>query len=83
MWRNWQTRQIQVLVGVKSLGGSTPLIRIGNQPRKGLILFVSANAWDSGSPGRAVLCRYPTERPMSMTPKVIQRHDSIIFQERT
>ena len=28
MWRNWQTRQIQVLVGVKSLGGSTPLIRI-------------------------------------------------------
>lgn len=28
MWRNWQTRKIQVLVGVKSLGGSTPLIRI-------------------------------------------------------
>jgi hypothetical protein len=32
MWRNWQTRQIQVLVGVKSLGGSTPLIRIQSTP---------------------------------------------------
>jgi hypothetical protein len=28
MWRNWQTRKIQVLVGVKSRGGSIPLIRI-------------------------------------------------------
>ena len=27
MWRNWQTRKIQVLVGVKSRGGSSPLIR--------------------------------------------------------
>ena len=28
LWRNWQTRQVQVLVGVKSHGGSTPLSRI-------------------------------------------------------
>ena len=24
-WRNWQTRQLEVLVGVKSRGGSSPL----------------------------------------------------------
>lgn len=28
LWRNWQTRQIQVLVGVKSREGSTPFSRI-------------------------------------------------------
>lgn len=27
-WRNWQTRQLEVLVGVKSLGGSSPLLGI-------------------------------------------------------
>ena len=27
-WRNWQTRQLEVLVGVKSRGGSSPLSRI-------------------------------------------------------
>lgn len=28
MWRNWQTRKIQVLVGITPRGGSIPLIRI-------------------------------------------------------
>jgi hypothetical protein len=27
-WRNWQTRQLEVLVGVKSRGGSSPLLGI-------------------------------------------------------
>ena len=27
-WRNWQTRQIKDLVGVKSRGGSSPLLGI-------------------------------------------------------
>ena len=31
MWRNWQTRQAQDLVGVKSHGGSSPLIRTATQ----------------------------------------------------
>jgi hypothetical protein len=28
MWRNWQTRRLQVPVGLIARGGSTPLIRI-------------------------------------------------------
>ncbi len=36
MWRNWQTRKIQVLVGVKSRGGSIPLIRIQARRMSGL-----------------------------------------------
>ncbi len=33
-WRNWQTRQLEVLVGVKSLGGSSPLLGIGGCGRR-------------------------------------------------
>ncbi len=32
-WRNWQTRQLEVLVGVKSRGGSSPLL--GMRLKKG------------------------------------------------
>ena len=41
-WRNWQTRQLEVLVGVKSRGGSSPLSRIYGQP--GLAIRVALQA---------------------------------------
>ena len=31
-WRNWQTRQLEVLVGVISRGGSSPLLGIEAKP---------------------------------------------------
>ena len=36
-WRNWQTRSVEVAVGVKSREGSTPFGRIQNSPGQSLV----------------------------------------------
>ncbi len=46
-WRNWQTRQLEVLVGVKSRGGSSPLSRI--EPNTGLFTFLGMHSIIAGT----------------------------------
>ncbi len=81
-WRNWQTRQLEVLVGVKSRGGSSPLSRIFRWP--GLILRAAPEALFGGHGHDHILrsmsrwasrafmacrlscCFLPVPRPMSI-----------------
>ena len=55
MWRNWQTRKIQVLVGVKSRGGSSPLIRTLKPRFAGFFPALFDEASDIGSRHRSIL----------------------------
>ena len=55
MWRNWQTRKIQVLVGVKSRGGSSPLIRTFKPRFAGLFSCPDGRTRDIGCRCRRIL----------------------------
>ena len=49
-WRNWQTRQVEGLVGVKSRGGSNPLLRNPVMQRLQLLAATSFFALFAGTP---------------------------------
>ena len=50
-WRNWQTRQLEVLVGVKSRGGSSPLLGIQDDPgrKAGVVVILRSRSTRSRS----------------------------------
>ena len=55
-WRNWQTRQLEVLVGVKSRGGSSPLLGIQDDPgrKAGVVVILgSCSTWSCSATARS------------------------------
>ncbi len=81
-WRNWQTRQLEVLVGVKSRGGSSPLSRMSAKRWPGMpaLPLASLTPWPArmvkGQALTAGISRWPSQPRNHL--KAMGNHSSAI-----
>src|SRR5690606_1931012 len=61
-WRNWQTRQLEVLVLVKRGGGSSPLLGIHDRPRPSVAGGFVFQPSEAGAGSPRCSSKYPTTR---------------------